>query len=103
MPTFWIGDRVAVVGGTYKGRYGTYRGDYGRVMCQVEIDGDDRATRNIWKSSIRKMVKEEDEGDHQQQQQQNITLTAAQHTELLNQIRNLADMVEALKIKVENL
>jgi len=97
---FWIGNRVDIVGGTYKGRRGTYRGDYGRVMCQVEVDGDNRASRNIWKTSTSKITKEEDQ---QQQEEEMITITAQKHTELLNEIRELAAMVDRLKARVENL
>ena len=96
---FWIGDRVAVVGGTYKGRQGTYRGDYGRVMCQVEIDGDERKTRNIWKTSISKLVKEEEDTGAEEM----ITISAREHAELLSEIRDLSAMVDRLKVKVENL
>jgi len=85
---------------SYKGKHGTYRGDYGRVMCQVEIDGDDRKTRNIWKSSITLMVKREQQ---QQQQEQMTTVSRQQHTELLNEIRDLSAMAERLKLKVEDL
>jgi len=46
------------------------------------------------------MVKREQQ---QQQQEQMTTVSRQQHTELLNEIRDLSAMAERLKLKVEDL
>ena len=46
------GDKVNIVGGSYKGKTGVYQDIYGKVMCTVLIDGPIKYSRNIWLTSI---------------------------------------------------
>jgi hypothetical protein len=51
MVIFQPGDAIKVIGGKYKGSSGTYVCKRGRVMCTVNIAGDNKQ-RNIWLASI---------------------------------------------------
>jgi tetrahydromethanopterin S-methyltransferase subunit B len=54
-----VGENVRIVAGNYK-KYGSgvYLGTYGTVMCSVKVKGDNRASRNLWLTSIEPMPKE---------------------------------------------
>ena len=53
------GQRVHIIAGAYKRNgFGTYLGTYGKAMCKVKIDGDNRPERHIWRTSITPILEE---------------------------------------------
>jgi len=60
MAQFKRGDKVAVVRGKHaKFGFGIFPHDYGNVMCTVKVEGDNRESRNLWKSSIAAVATDE--------------------------------------------
>ena len=56
------GERVDIISGKYKGLSATYLGKYGKVMCSIAIDGDNKDFRHIWLTSIERRKEDEKEG-----------------------------------------
>ena len=53
------GQRVHIIAGAYqRNGYGTYLATYGKVMCSVKIDGDNRPERHLWRTSVRPILTE---------------------------------------------
>jgi len=94
------GDRVAIIRGKYqKHGFGTYLEDYGNVMCKVCIDGDNRTSRNIWKTSIKPVVVKEEEKT--QQQDETVTLTRNEYEAMIDQVASIADKLQQLQLKLK--
>ena len=65
--TFDNGDQVDIIVGKYKGLSAKYLGKYGKVMCSVSIDGDNKDFRQVWLTLIKRKeqanVNEDDSSD----------------------------------------
>jgi hypothetical protein len=49
---YTTGDRIDIIGGSYRNRGGVYLGPSGRMKARVAVDGDSRAERGLWLTSI---------------------------------------------------
>ena len=58
------GERVDIIHGKYKGLSATYLCKYGKVMCSISIDGDNKDFRHVWLTSIERKGEVEDEDEH---------------------------------------
>ena len=90
-------NRVYIVAGKYKGRYGTYLGRYGKVMCSVRIDGDALPHRNLWMSSITRLKAQEDNEDDKE-----ITITKREMLEILQTISEMKQKIETLEKRLQS-
>lgn len=52
MAKYNSGDRINIIGGTYKNTGGVYLRPSGRMKAFVAVDGDSRAERGLWLTSI---------------------------------------------------
>ena len=102
---------MAVVRGKYaKFGFGTFVQDCGNVMCTVKVEGDSRATRNLWKSSLAVVVpptkdptKDGNAGnDNDNRGEDMLPMKRTDYDELLQEVNDLSDEVKKLKSKIKN-
>jgi hypothetical protein len=116
MANFKHGDRVRIVAGKYqRNGHGTYLGIYGKVMCNVKIDGDTVQQRHLWLTSIRHVPAEKSSVDTDASQAQNANQNnktnknnndnkqELQLMELLQEINALKATVDRLERKVQKI
>lgn len=94
------GDQVYIVGGLYR-RYGkgTYLRPYGKKMCTIKVHGDTVNERNVWLSSVQKVVVvDHDSGSSPTA---TISMTREEYNSLLQDIVSVTKALHELQIKVK--
>jgi hypothetical protein len=102
------GDPVKIIAGKYKyKRNGTFKRQTGRLKADVAVDGDDRAERCLFLTSIKKDTTIKTEKQQQQQQAQeedaSISVSRLQFERLVLELETLEKSMRQLKVAVDEI
>ena len=93
------GDRVKIVGGSYKNRSGSFVQRCGVKMCTIEVDGDSRKSRNLWLHSIELLPVTGDDTDTTD----TMTLNRRDYNALLQRINTMQAEMKDMELMLKKL
>jgi hypothetical protein len=111
---FTPGERIRIVAGSYKKyKFGTYLRPAGLTKACVRVDGDDRQERQLWLTSLRKIVivppasaaaaTTENVGNRAAPRNATITIDRDAFVAIIEDIRGLSTELRALEQRLNYL
>jgi hypothetical protein len=112
MAKYNSGDRINIIGGSYKNRGGVYLRPSGRMKAFVAVDGDSRAERGLWLTSIaiapptttpQRSTPHPTSSAAASDSTATVEVSLAQYKELLRDVTAMRAAMEQLEYRLQNL